>query len=204
MRQHGRPVGVEMLAEAERRRGRQPGERLLEQRLAVEQRRPGEIEAFAIEQVEGEIAEAVAAAGFQIGLEIVETGKAVLVLDDDLAVDQRRAEAELAERGGDRAEAIGPVERLAGGEPHRAPVDARLHAVAVVLDLVNPFRPARRPLARRRQAGRHEGRQQLLARAVDFRNVGQRALARLGGGGARRVVGAHVARRRRAPHWCGR
>jgi hypothetical protein len=76
------------------------------------------------------------------------------------------------------------------------PVDARLDAVAVVLDLVHPFRPARRPLARRGLARLDERRQQLLARAGDLADVGQRCLARALLGRARRMIHAQRAFRR--------
>ena len=94
--EHGRPVRLEMLAEADRRVLREPGDDLRQQVLAVEQCRLGQIEALAIEEIEREVAEAVVAAGLQVGLQMAQAGNAGGVLDDDLAVDQRRAEAELA------------------------------------------------------------------------------------------------------------
>src|SRR5262249_41132268 len=63
MLQHGRPVLGEMLAEADRRGGRQRGDDLLQQRLAVYERCRGEVVTFGIKQIEQIIDEAVLAIG---------------------------------------------------------------------------------------------------------------------------------------------
>ena len=84
----------------------------LQQRLAIEQRRLGEVEAFAIEKVEQEVAEAVAAARAEIRLQQGEARDAGGILDDDLAVEQRGAQPELRQRCRDGRKPRGPVEPL--------------------------------------------------------------------------------------------
>ena len=113
---------------------------LRQQLLAVDEARLGEVVAVAIEEIEREIAKPVPPAGLQVRLQMVEIGDAAVVLDDDLAVDQGRAEPELGERVGDAAKARRPVEPVPCQQPHLVAVDARLDAIAVVLDLVNPVR----------------------------------------------------------------
>ena len=152
MCEHRRAVGCKMLAEPDRRIGRQPSRDGLQQILAIQQRRLGEVAALAIHEVEGEIAEPIAPAGFQIGLQIVEAGNPGGVLDHDFAVDQRRAEPELRQSIRDGAKARRPVESLAGQEPDAAPVDSGLNPVAVMLDLVDPV-PGRPAAVRRAPRG---------------------------------------------------
>src|SRR5438876_613360 len=62
MLEHGRPVPREMLAEADRRGGGELRHDLLQQGLAIDERRLGEIEPFAIQEIEQDVAEAIAAA----------------------------------------------------------------------------------------------------------------------------------------------
>src|SRR5689334_20529591 len=135
-----------MLAEADVGR-RLCADDLAEQGLAVDQRRLGEVEAFAVEQIEPVEAEAVLPAGAEISLQMIEARQAGGVLDDDLAVNIGRAQPEAGERGGDAAETVGPIEAGAGEELDLAAVDAGLDAIAVLLDLVHPFVAARRALA---------------------------------------------------------
>src|SRR5258705_7051172 len=69
--QDGRSVMLgEMLAEANARR--RAGEHLLEQRLAVEQRRLAQIVALAMEKIEGVVAHAILPAFAQGGLQIAQ------------------------------------------------------------------------------------------------------------------------------------
>ena len=170
-----------------------PGDDLRQQVLAIEQCHFGEVVSLAIEKIEREVAEPVAAAGLQVRLQVAQIGNPGGVLDDDLAVDQRRAEAELGERVGDAAKPRRPVERVAGQEPDLAAVDARLDAIAVVLDLVDPFVPARRLVAGRRQARVEECGKQALAGAGDLADVRQQEFAALAGAHARLVVVAQPA-----------
>src|SRR5262249_9878270 len=136
--EHGRPVNLEMLAETDRRARRQIRERLLKQVLALEQRHLGEVEAGQIIEIEGEVAHAIVAAGLQIGLKIVQAGEAARILDHDFTVDERGAERKFLQRRRDGGKALRPVERLARQETNAAAVDARLRAIAVMLDLVDP------------------------------------------------------------------
>jgi hypothetical protein len=144
-----------------------------------------------MEQVEHVIAHAVLPAGAQVRLQPIEGRETIAFLDHDLSVEQRRADAQLLERGRDRSEALGPVEALAREQLHFAAVEARLDPIAVVLDLVHPFGSARRALARRGEARLDEGRQQLLPRAAHFADVGQGRLAGALLLGPRRMVDAH-------------
>ena len=89
MLQHGWPVHIEMLAEANGRAGRQNGEELLQQVFTILENHFCQIEPFAVENIEDEVAEPVQAAGLQIVLQIVEARNAARVLDDNLPVDQR-------------------------------------------------------------------------------------------------------------------
>jgi hypothetical protein len=123
-----------MLAVANGRARRQNGKELLQHSFTVLENRFFQIEPFAVENIEYEVAEPVQAAGLQIGLQIVEARNATRILDDDLPIDQRRAETECLQCARNTQKAFGPVELLARQQADRAPVDPRLHAVAVVFD----------------------------------------------------------------------
>src|SRR3984893_4932475 len=192
MLQHGRSVGLKMLAETDWRRLRKPRDNALQQILAIEQCRFGEVVSLAVQQIEYEVPKPVPTAGLQVRLQIVEAGNAPIVLDDDLAVDQRGAETKLGERICDGAKARRPVECLSGEQTGGAAVDARLNPVAVVLDLVNPFRAAGRLLARRCPARLEKCRQQALSGAGNAADVGQDELAPTRGSGPRLVVDAQL------------
>jgi hypothetical protein len=72
----------------------------------------------------------------------LQRGKAadpVLVLDDDLAVDRRLA-GECLEGCSQIAVPVQPVVTVTGQQAHRAVLEARERAIAVELDLVQPFR----------------------------------------------------------------
>ncbi|TPV99297.1 MAG: hypothetical protein USCAAHI_01265 [Beijerinckiaceae bacterium] len=148
----------------------------------------GKVEAVAVEQIEQEVAQPVPAAGFQIRLQIVQTGNAGRVFDDDFPVDQRRAETKFPQCIRDAAKAVRPVNRLSGEQPNARTVDACLHPVAVMLDLVNPLRATRRLLAGRRQARLKKCRQQALLGAADLADVGKNYLTHAGRSRPRLVV----------------
>src|ERR1700737_1790683 len=74
--QHGWPVHIEMLAEANGRAGQQNGKELLQQVFTVLENYFCQIKPFAVENIEYEVAEPVRAAGLQIGLQIVEARNA--------------------------------------------------------------------------------------------------------------------------------
>src|SRR6266849_5840538 len=177
MLQHGGAVGFKVLAKANWRTWRKPGDDVLQQPLAVDERRFGEVVALAVQQIEDVVPEALPPAGLQVRLQIIEAGNPLVILDDDFAVDQRRTEPKFGERVRDAAKTRSPVERLAGEQPRLASVHARLDSIAVVLDLVNPFWTARRLVAGRRQARLQEGRQQTLAGARDLADIWQDALS---------------------------
>src|ERR1700731_2511819 len=120
MLQHRGSVGLEMLAETDRRRLRKPGDDALQQILSIEQCRFGEVVSLAIQQIEYEVPKPVPTAGLQVRLQIVEAGNAPIVLDDNLAVDQRGAETKLGERISEGAKAHCPVERLSGEQARGA------------------------------------------------------------------------------------
>src|ERR1700730_1326212 len=87
MLQHGWPVHIEMLAKANGRAGRQNGEELLQQVFAVLENHFCQIEPFAVENIEDEVAEPVQATGFEIDLQIIEARNAARILDDNFPVD---------------------------------------------------------------------------------------------------------------------
>ena len=90
-----------MLAVPDRGAGRQSRENLLQQILAIDQRRLGQIEALAIEEIEHEVAEPVLPAGFQIGLQVVEASDAAWILDHHLPVEQPGGKADFRDGGRD-------------------------------------------------------------------------------------------------------
>src|SRR5215471_4175568 len=125
-----------MLAEANERVRGQAANDIRQQRLAVEQRCPGQVEPFAVEEIEDVEPHAVLPPAAQVRLQTVEVRYAGRVLDHDLAVDIGRGEAEPGERLDDAREARGPVEPGARKQLDLAAVDAGADPVAVVLDLV--------------------------------------------------------------------
>ncbi len=123
---------------------------MLQQFFTVLECRFRQIESFAIENIEDEVAEPVQVVGLQISLQVVEARNPSCFFDDDLPVDQRRGELKSLQCVGNTAKAFGPVELLARQQTNGAPVDPCLHAVAVVFDLMDPFRAGRRLFAQRR------------------------------------------------------
>src|SRR5262249_41458218 len=192
----GRSVVVdEMLAEANKRVRRQVADDVRQQRLAVEQRRLGQVEPFAVEEIEDVEPDAVLPPAAQVRLQIVEARNAGSVLDHDLAVDIGGGEAEPGERLDDAREARSPVEPGAREQLDLAAVDAGADPVAVVLDLVHPLGAARRPFAQRRETGLQKHRQQAFLRSAHRRDVRQGTVAGGGDGGTGDVIEAHVAER---------
>jgi hypothetical protein len=70
-----------------------------------------------------------------------EVGNALLVLHDDLAIDERRAAAQLAAGLHHWRIFVAPVETIAGQCPNIAAVDAQERKATIVLNLVNPAPP---------------------------------------------------------------
>ena len=181
-----------MLAKANGRAGRQNEKELLQQVFTVLENYFCQIKPFAVENIEYEVAEPVRAAGLQIGLQIVEARNAARILDDDFPIDQRRAETKRLQCVGNTQKAFGPVELLARQEANFAPVDPRLHAVAVVFDLMDPFRAARRSFARRCETRLEESREQPRASAGKFADVRQETFPRFGRPDSGRVILAYL------------
>ena len=80
-----------------------------------------------------------------------------ILLDHDLAVDQRGVDRKFGERVGDRLEFVSPVERLAGEQRDLSVVEPRLQAVAIELRLMHIGRVIRCFLVQGRKLRRHEG-----------------------------------------------
>ena len=91
-----------------------------------------------MEKIEDVIDEALALPCLQRRLQLGKTRNAFLVLDHDLAVDQRRLRGQLGDGGGDVRKFFGPIETLAGEQTDLAVVEPSLDAITVELDLVHP------------------------------------------------------------------
>ena len=119
---------------------------------AIPHQRPGaEIFAVEVEKIEQEEDEGggIAAVGRQ--LDHAEGGDAVGADAAQLAVEIGLAGTERVHRRGDRRIFVRPVEPGARQQFHRAAVEARMHAVAVVLDFVEPLIAVRRRVDEFRQ-----------------------------------------------------
>src|SRR5262249_60569099 len=110
-----------------------------------------------------------------VTLQLVHAASPFLIHNPDFAIDEPGTEPKFRARVCDAAKTRRPVERFAGQQPRLAAVDARLDAIAVVFDLMNPFETARRLVAGRRKARLQEGRQQALAGARELADIGQEA-----------------------------
>ena len=101
-----------------------------------------------------------------------ELGDAALVLNHQLAVDQRGARGQVSKRLSNAvAELFRPIEPAAGPEPNLAVLDMRLEPIAVELDLMQPPVAGRRRLGQRRQHRLDEAGQGAFGRALDRRRV---------------------------------
>ena len=145
----------------------QGGQRL----LALEQRDCREVVVVEVEEIEGEERQLVRAPLGERVLERRKAAVAALVLDQDLAVDQRLPAGQRREGLGERAVAVGPVEAGAGDQPGRAALDPGERAIAVELDLVQPVGARGRRARRRGELGAQLGRQ----RAPSWRPAARRA-----------------------------
>jgi hypothetical protein len=103
-----------------------------------------------MKQIEHVIDEALALAALERRLQLRKAGNSVLVLDDYLTVDQRRARGKLGDGGGGVRKFFAPLEALTREQTHVAVIEPRLDAVAVELDLVRPASPGRRRLVQGR------------------------------------------------------
>ncbi|MHC2538448.1 hypothetical protein ACVJMY_008017 [Bradyrhizobium diazoefficiens] len=129
-------------------------QQLLEPRLTLPERKAAIVAAFGEQEIEGKEDEVLGLAIRQRGLERGKVRRAVVVERDNLAVDHGlRQRIRLLRDGG---ELVGPVETLAGLQRRLAVLDAKLHAVAIELDLVAPAVAGRRTLDRRAELRRDE------------------------------------------------
>ena len=131
-------------------------EQALQRSLARDQRLFGQIAAVQIKQIENPIDEAIAAALLQIVLQHRETRNALVVLDDQFTVEERRLRRKRGDRLGNTLEAMRPIELFAREQLDLAAIEPRFDAVAVEFDLVDPIRPAWRGVVQRRQTRRNE------------------------------------------------
>ena len=142
MRAKARTVTGNVLAVA------QAADLLLEQALqpflALDQRQLGRALAIQEQKIEGEEDELIRAAFVHRRLEAAEHRHAVAVERAKLAVEIGRLHLQGAKRLDRAPVAMRPVEACAGQQLDVAAVDARVHAVAVVLDLVQPAVARRR------------------------------------------------------------
>ena len=127
-------------------------DQLLQVRLALDQRQLPQVVAVEIEQVEGDHHD-LGGPALQLVLQHREIGGAVGGRHHDLAVDDRRARADVPGVVGDLLEAVGPVVAAAGEDLHGLVGEMDLDPVAVELDLVNPALAGRHLLDRCRQRG---------------------------------------------------
>ena len=148
MRVHLAAVDLEALAELDVG----AGDQLLQMRLALDQRQLPQIVAVEIEQIEGDHHD-LGRLALQLVLQHREVGGAVGGGHDDLAVDDRRAGADVPSIVGDLLEALGPVVAAPGEDLDRLVGEMDLDPVAVELDLVDPAVAGRHLLDRCRQRG---------------------------------------------------
>ena len=128
----------------------------LQRRLARHQGLAGQIAAVEIQKIEHLIDQAIAAAVLQIGLQEREARNALVVFDDQFAVEQRGFGGQCGDRSRDRLEAMRPIQVFARQQAHLAVIEPGLDAIAVVFDLVQPFGAARRVAVQGGKAGRNE------------------------------------------------
>jgi hypothetical protein len=110
-----------------------------------------------VKEIEHVVSQPIPPARLQVCLQIAEVGYAFLVFGYDLAVEQCLASVERPERCCDCWKALGPVERLPRQQANVIAVDARLDAVAIEFDLVNPLRSGWRLVNKERKARFNEG-----------------------------------------------
>ena len=163
-----------MIRKADHPRSAAGPEQPRQRRLALDQRLPRKIPAVQRKEVEDIIDEAIVAPVLQVRLQQREAADAALVLDDDLTVEQRAFGGKRGNRRRHGLEPVRPVLLAASQKPHLAVIKPRFHAVAVELDLVQPFRAARRLIVERGEAQRHKVGQ---SRALSCRAFAHRLFA---------------------------
>ncbi len=166
--EHGRAVGLEVIAEADHAFVGHVGEQRGQGALALQQRRSGQVLAIEVQDIEHIVDETVMAAILEVVLQRGEIRGAVFVDRGNLAVEDGIVAGKLGAGGGDGRKFLGPVETTPRLERHRAVGDASLDAVAVELDLMDPAIAVGRSRAQRREARRDEVREPAVTRAGDF------------------------------------
>jgi len=97
--------------------------------------------------------------------ETFEHCKPVLIAGDGLAVDQAGANPELMHGLDDGGIAVRPVVPVAGEQPDPGGIATHHHAEAIVLDFVDPVRPAPAAQDGSRHAADHDAGRKALAAA---------------------------------------
>ena len=124
--------------------------------LALGERNRSQVAPVGERQVEHVVHDRGIGPGVERVLQRLEARAAVLAVHGDLAVEPGAPESELRDRAREVRELSRPVLTAAREEPHVAAVDAREHAVAVVLDLVEPLLAGRRRSGKGRELRRDE------------------------------------------------
>ena len=99
--------------------------------------------AIEVEEIEQEKHQSIAVAAVRCVLDQAERGGAVGTNAAQLAVEIGLPRRERCDGRRDRRVFMGPVEAGAGQQPDRAPVQPRMHPVAVEFEFVQPLRPVR-------------------------------------------------------------
>jgi hypothetical protein len=82
----------------------------------------------------------------------IKDGKALLIANDNLAIDQARPDIKRLDRRHDSREQFAPIVAIAGKEADTPAGAPSHHPIAIVLDLMNPAWPRGRLVGRRRLA----------------------------------------------------
>ena len=118
-------------------------DKLLEQRPPGVQKHMAQVVAGEIGQIEKEVVDVVGARRIERILQGGEVGPAVLVQDDDLAVEPRGLDAEGLDCRGEGFELGGPVIAVAGEEASATLLDTGQQSVPVELDFIAPLSAGR-------------------------------------------------------------
>ena len=126
--------------------------------LALQQGTGSQILTVMKEQIEGVGGQVPLPPGLQRLLELREAADPLLVEHGDLGIDEGRAGAELPRGTGDRGEAVRPDVAATRAHGDLTAGDANLAAIAVPLDLVQPFLALGRPVDETGELGLDEAR----------------------------------------------
>ena len=137
---------------------RDTGQQRGEPCLALDEWSLADVVAVEMQKIEDEIHQPGHVAGIRGGLDHAEGGYAVGEHAAQLAVEIGVARDERRHGRGDRRIFMGPVESGAGEHPDTAAIEARMHAVAVEFDFVQPLVAFRRSMPAERAAAVRSGR----------------------------------------------